>query len=176
MSEIPKYLKDNPDFYIDWGDIIMNNVDSVNQEIQNILTFNDEKQIQNHNWPRIFEISSNWLDVWYISYLDDNKSWFIVGSGINNWNYSLFYDFNNNKDFRWQWYWKILYILAGIEALNNKKTLYSDTKNSISEEARYIWNSLVNLWLVEFDENTNRFKFISNMLEDHFPDKIKNTD
>ena len=177
MNEIPEYLKDNPDYYIDWGDRIINNLDDIKNRIVNIINIFDNITVKYDkiNWVSpCIKILSNWLEIWYITYHVMWEEMWIAVSRINDW--IKVDNFNNSNNFQKQWYWKILYLAVALEAINSSKIFVSDDLHHIKPNAKYIWNSLVNLWLAEYDENIKKFKFINNMLEDYFPDKIKNTD
>ena len=184
MNEIPFYLKDNPDYYIDWWENIITNLDIVKKRVEEILlVFNNinvkyskiKSSLSNEFSCNSIKIEKDWLEIWYIKYNVIDEFWMLKFSQINDWLWNNI-NFNNSNNYKWEWYWIYLYISTALEALKNNKTFISDNYKDIKNEAKYIWNSLVNLWFVEYDENIKRFKFINGMLEDYFIDKIKNTD
>lgn len=163
MNKISEYLINNPEYYIDWWESILTNISDVKNNIDNVLfnfrsiTFTNSL---NQCWEAsIFDINNNYK-IGRIIYMIDKLSWFWCIA-------RAWLDGNYNK---WVWFWKILYIKTAVEAMKNGNILVSDSRRSLSFDAKYLWNSLVNLWLVEYDEDMKRFKFINNMLEDYFID------
>ena len=171
MNEVSEYLKDSPDYYIDWWDNIITHLGEVKLKVDDLVSnldlveFYNLPKIEAKNWKIIFLDKKYWFELWRNFYVDKNDwYWYLIRSFLWEW----------IKKFNWCW--KTIYILTALEALKNNKTFVSDISRSTTVDGKYIWNSLVNLWLAKYDEDIKRFKFINNMLEDYFPDKIKNTD
>lgn len=171
MNKISEYLENDPNYYIDWGENIITNLDEVNYKVNKIISkFESIKldnwiNIENKNWKIIFFDKKNWSELWRNLYIDINDwYWYLTRSILWDWVE------------KFKWYWKAIYILTALEAYKSNSTFISDIIRQTTKDGKYVWNSLVNLWLVEYDENMKRFKFINEMLEDYFSDKIKNTD
>lgn len=163
MNSIPEYLLDNPDYYIDWWEEILVNREKINKNVDKILlkfnslTFFNSVGLISKKWEILFIDKTSWSEIWKNRYIDNDAwYWFLVSSSLDK-------SFN-----KYEGYWKAIYILTAIEALKQDKIFVSDTIRNTTIDGKYTWNSLVNLWFVEFDENLNRFKFINNMLEDYF--------
>ena len=164
MSEIPEYLQNNPDYYIDGGNQVSKASEISKVSVESILDgFRIvEWRIPSDNWMPGYRLIKNWTEIWYISIRPDNSDELqIYYVKINGWDSAKWY-FNNHTNFQWQWYWKKLYIWVAIEAKKIWKTLTSDHLEDIKDNSKYVWNSLVNDGIAEFSDW--RFRIINENL------------
>jgi hypothetical protein len=161
--DIPDYLQDNPNYYIEWWDKF-NITDNIKICTENILNLFDKLEIEEcliwpwYNW---FKLKKERLDIWYISYMilwDELRMHYVK---INDWN-NQYWSFNNEINFQGQGYWKLLYMWVAIKAKEKWLTFVSDHSRDIKDNAKYIWNVLVNEGLAKFQEG--RFRMINEKL------------
>jgi len=161
MSEIPKYLINNPDYYIKWwkrsSDIILKN----KNQIDSILNGYKIEECIIPPWYSWFKLKKDGNDIWYISYYIENDHLKIKYVKINNGD-NKFKSFNNETNYQWQWYAKKLYLWVAIEAKKRGLIFTSDYQSYIKDKAKFIWNSLVHDWLVIY--KNKRFYFINENL------------
>ena len=122
MNEISKYLKDNPEYYIDGWEEIITNLDTIKNKIELILNVYNNINIKYDkiNWVSpCIKIDIDWNEIWYVSYYVRNDKLWIATSRINDW--IKIDNFNNKINFQKQWYWKILYISVALEAYKRNK-------------------------------------------------------
>ncbi len=146
---VSKYLENEPDYYIKWG--------TNSNELTDIKWYVDwilgnerpiEKLCMKHGFP-YFSFSGS--DAYVSLYEKENisspfKSMVVMESQIKRKN---------------SWIWKKMYLLVARHLKKEGYVLYSSSQSSISDDAKYLWNSFMDNWIAKYDSVECRF-YINN--------------
>jgi hypothetical protein len=162
--EYPHYLQDSPDYYIEWWTEIWYNKDIFQEKVENLLQLTWKFELpQFWSWTYLFKL---WGKViWYI-WLNEYEELGLADINEIKLHDGRFQDeiFNNKGlNFQWKWYAKILYLMAAIEVMKKWMILSSSSFYLISNEAKYVWNSLVDSWFAKI--HGDQFRIIPERLE-----------
>ena len=110
MSEIPEYLKNNPNYYVKWWrkkDIPFTTSES-KSDINNILELFQNLKTEACTippWYPWFKLKEKWQDMWYNRYNIEGSKMKTVYVKINDGD-NKYKTFNNETDYQWKWYWR----------------------------------------------------------------------
>ncbi len=143
------HLKDNPDYYIDGG----SKIPEINRDILSILDAKVEclgikLDEYSHGQFRVDDLEYKYS---YIDYYAKvlNSNW---DSPVNALIVSMSYISSCST-----WNGKFLYLKFALKAKEKWYIIYSAAKNSLSDKAKYMRNSLVSSGFANYDDEQCRF-------------------